>query len=40
VHVSKPFNQCLDPKNLLNKKKNVDFKDEVLKSCEDLAIDG
>ena len=40
VYISEPFNQCADPKHLLKNRKNVDFKDEVLKSCEDLAIDG
>ena len=41
-HTSDEFLQCVDPSELLRKKKkNVDeHTEEVTKSCLDLAIDG
>jgi len=39
VFVSDEFQQCMNPKEL-RKRENVDYKEEVLKSCRDLAIDG
>lgn len=38
VFVSDPIHQCLDPR--AKNRKNVDKKEEVMRSCEDLAIDG
>ena len=38
-YISDEFNMCLDP--IIRNKRNVDVrKEEVMKSCEDLAIDG
>ena len=37
-HISEEFNMCTDPKR---KKTNfVDRKEEIMRSCQDLAIDG
>jgi hypothetical protein len=39
VFISDTIHQCLDPQR--KKKRNVDIrKEEVMRSCEDLAIDG
>ena len=39
VFVSDPIHQCVDPRR--EKKINVDIKkEEIMRSCEDLAIDG
>jgi len=38
VFVSDPFNQCLEPKRFM--RHFVDRKEEVMKSCRDLEIDG
>jgi hypothetical protein len=42
MYVSDEFSQCVVPKELRKKKNNDDIlrKEEVLKSCRDLAIDG
>jgi len=37
-HISKEFNMCSDPKR--KKTDFVDKKEEIMRSCQDLAIDG
>jgi hypothetical protein len=39
VFISEEFEQCRNPKEL-KRPVNVDYREEVLKSCRDLAIDG
>lgn len=38
VFISDTFEQCIDPRR--KNKKNVDRKEEIMRSCKDLEIDG